>query len=55
MKDRLSYYKLPTILRVVSELKKTASFKVPKLLLKKELFETGHQDIQRWGQSKAKL
>ncbi|KIW79440.1 hypothetical protein Z517_06052 [Fonsecaea pedrosoi CBS 271.37] len=55
LKDRLSYYKLPTVLRVVPELKKTNTFKVPKLLLKKELFETGHPDLQYWKRDKAKL
>ena len=55
LKGSLSYYKMPTILRVVPELKKTQTMKIPKLLLKKELFETGHPDIQTWGNQKARL
>jgi len=55
LKDRLSYYKLPSILRVVPELPRTQSLKVPKLLLKKDLFESGHPEIQKMPEKKAKL
>ena len=48
LRSKLSNYKMPTLLRVVPELKKTASMKIPKLLLRKELFETRHPDIQKW-------
>ncbi|KAJ9615693.1 hypothetical protein H2200_001769 [Cladophialophora chaetospira] len=55
LRASLSNYKLPTILRVVPELRKTANMKIPKLLLKKELFESGHPDIQVWRSGGAKL
>jgi acyl-CoA synthetase (AMP-forming)/AMP-acid ligase II len=55
LRGKLSNYKLPTVLRVVKELKKTASLKVPKTLLKGELFEAGHADVQRWGTRGPKL
>ena len=55
LRHELSNYKLPTVLRVVSDLPKTANMKIPKKLLKKNLFETGHPDIQRWNSEKAKL
>ncbi|OAL24783.1 hypothetical protein AYO22_05572 [Fonsecaea multimorphosa] len=55
LRSSLSNYKLPTILRVVPELRKTANMKIPKLLLKKELFETDHPDIQKWNPQVAKL
>jgi malonyl-CoA/methylmalonyl-CoA synthetase len=55
LRSKLSTYKLPTILRVVPSLPKTASLKVPKILLRKELFETGHADIQRWRSGQSKL
>ncbi|KIW39196.1 uncharacterized protein PV06_08991 [Exophiala oligosperma] len=55
LRPKLSRYKLPTVLRVVPDLKKTASLKIPKALIKKELFETGHPDVQRWENPSAKL
>ena len=55
LKTKLSTYKLPTIMRVVPELQKTATLKIPKVLLKKELFETGHPDIQTWKSGQARL
>jgi hypothetical protein len=55
LRDKLSNYKLPTILKVVPELPKTATLKVPKLLLRKQLFETGHPDIQKWTPKISKL
>ena len=55
LRASLSNYKLPTILRVVPELRKTANMKIPKLLLKKELFESGHPDVQVWRSGVAKL
>jgi acyl-coenzyme A synthetase/AMP-(fatty) acid ligase len=55
LRGSLSNYKLPTMLRVVPELPKTANMKIPKLLLKKELFESGHRDVQIWKTAKAKL
>jgi malonyl-CoA/methylmalonyl-CoA synthetase len=56
LRGKLSTYKLPTLLRVVPQLQKTASMKVPKLLVKKELF--GHMDcpeIQKWTPTRSKL
>lgn len=45
----LAGYKMPTLLRVVSELRKNATGKVIKKVLVKELFPLeGHPDIQRW-------
>jgi malonyl-CoA/methylmalonyl-CoA synthetase len=42
-------YKLPTLLLVVDELPKTASGKVPKNLLRNQLFpKEGHKDLQIW-------
>lgn len=55
LRASLSNYKLPTILRVVPELRKTANMKIPKLLLKKELFEVDHPNIQKWTARAAKL
>jgi acyl-coenzyme A synthetase/AMP-(fatty) acid ligase len=55
LRGSLSNYKLPTMPRVVSELRKTANMKIPKLLLKKDLFESGHPDVQIWKSAKAKL
>lgn len=55
LRSKLSTYKLPTVLRVVPEFKKTASLKIPKALIKKELFETGHPDVQRWETKQSKL
>ncbi|KAK5070695.1 hypothetical protein LTR24_010607 [Lithohypha guttulata] len=52
LRSRLSNYKLPSMLRVVPELPKTPTFKVPKALIKKELFESGHPDVQTWSRSK---
>ncbi|KIX94631.1 uncharacterized protein Z520_09677 [Fonsecaea multimorphosa CBS 102226] len=57
LKDKLSYYKLPTVLRIVPALEQTASFKVPKALLKKTLFGTDQSEIQSMpgkGEAKAK-
>ncbi|KAK5302838.1 hypothetical protein LTR99_005795 [Exophiala xenobiotica] len=55
LRDKLSSYKLPTILRVVRELPKTTTLKVPKLLIKKDLFGTDHPDIRKWSASSVKL
>lgn len=47
-------YKMPTLLRIVDELKKNTTGKVIKKVLVKELFPTeGHPDIQRWTSSKS--
>ncbi|KAL3482700.1 hypothetical protein BJX62DRAFT_231493 [Aspergillus germanicus] len=48
LRGQLSNYKLPTLLRVVSELRKTETMKVPKKMLKTELFSGDHSEIQRW-------
>ncbi|KAL4888857.1 hypothetical protein BDV59DRAFT_210634 [Aspergillus ambiguus] len=49
LRSRLSGYKLPTLLRVVDELPKSASGKVVKRVLSKQIFPpSGHPDIQTW-------
>jgi hypothetical protein len=40
------------MLRVVPELKKTPTMKIPKKLIKGELFGSAHPDIQRWEKGK---
>ena len=58
LKDSLAGYKMPTVLRIVNELKKNATGKVIKKALVKELFPAeGHPDVQRWksGKTKGKL
>ena len=51
--DVLARYKMPTLLRVVAEIRKTASGKVIKKQLVHEVFPLeGHPDIQRWTSSK---
>ncbi|KAK5048671.1 hypothetical protein LTR84_005762 [Exophiala bonariae] len=55
LQKSLSNYKLPSILRVVPELQKTANMKIPKQLLKKELFDSKHPDIETWQFSKPKI
>ncbi len=52
LRSRLSNYKLPTILRVVPNLPKTPTFKVPKALIKTELFGSRHPDVQMWSGSR---
>lgn len=53
---RLASYKLPTILRIVQQLPKSASGKVVKKKLKREIFpEEGHPDIQKHVVRKSKL
>ncbi|KAK5687653.1 hypothetical protein LTS10_001793 [Elasticomyces elasticus] len=54
LRSSLAGYKMPTILRVVSELRKNATGKVIKKALVNELFpESGHDDVQRWVSRKA--
>lgn len=49
LRSSLAGYKMPTLLRVVKEMRKTASGKVIKKTLMPELFPVGgHPDIQRW-------
>jgi len=49
LRANLAGYKMPTMLRVVKELPKTASGKVPKKVIKPDLFPpNGHPDIQVW-------
>jgi malonyl-CoA/methylmalonyl-CoA synthetase len=53
LRTTLAGYKMPTLLRVVDELKKNATGKVIKKVLVKELFPPeGHPDVQRWRSSK---
>ena len=57
LRSSLAGYKMPTVLRVVEELKKNATGKVIKKVLVKELFpEGGNEDVQRWsGRKESKL
>ncbi|OAL34549.1 hypothetical protein AYO20_06179 [Fonsecaea nubica] len=49
LRGTLAGYKMPTLLRVVNELKKNATGKVIKKVLVQELFPPeGHADVQRW-------
>lgn len=49
----LARYKMPTLLRVVDEIRKTSTGKVLKKVLVHELFPAeGHPDVQRWTSSK---
>jgi malonyl-CoA/methylmalonyl-CoA synthetase len=53
LRSSLAGYKMPTLLRVVKELRKNATGKVIKKVLVDELFPTeGHEDIQRWKSTK---
>ncbi|KAH8701094.1 hypothetical protein BGW36DRAFT_425890 [Talaromyces proteolyticus] len=52
LRASLSNYKLPTMLRVVPELKKTSTMKIPKKLIRGDLFGSAHPDIQRWEKGK---
>jgi len=45
---RISNYKMPTLLRIVKELEKTETMKVPKARVGRALFEAGSEDVQRW-------
>ena len=56
LRSSLAGYKMPTILRVVKELRKNATGKVVKKVLKSEYFPTdGHRDVQKWNARKSKL
>lgn len=56
LRGSLAGYKMPTLLRVVKEIKKNATGKAIKKVLVKELFPAaGHPDVQRWTSSKSKL
>ncbi|KAK4494064.1 hypothetical protein PRZ48_014328 [Zasmidium cellare] len=49
LRTSLAGYKMPTVLRIVPELRKNATGKVMKKVLVKELFPVeGHPDVQRW-------
>ncbi|PGH20090.1 hypothetical protein AJ80_03658 [Polytolypa hystricis UAMH7299] len=54
LRESLSNYKLPTMLRVVPQLKKTSTLKIPKILIKEELFGAYHPDIEKWNMQKSK-
>jgi acyl-CoA synthetase (AMP-forming)/AMP-acid ligase II len=54
LRSKLSNYKMHTLLRIVPELKKTASMKIPKMLLKKtylkrdiQMFRSGLQRVPK--------
>jgi malonyl-CoA/methylmalonyl-CoA synthetase len=57
LRSSLAGYKMPTILRIVPELRKNTQGKVIKKVLVKELFpDEGHPDVQRWNSKpKAKI
>ncbi|KAL4744380.1 hypothetical protein BDW72DRAFT_199653 [Aspergillus terricola var. indicus] len=56
LRSRLAGYKLPTLLRLVDELPKSASGKVVKRTLQKVLFPAqGHPEIQTWQSRKSKM
>jgi hypothetical protein len=48
LRSRLTGYRMPTLLRVVNDLPKTASGKVMKKVLGPQLFPQDHQEVQRW-------
>ena len=53
LRSSLAGYKMPTLLRVVGDIKKNATGKVIKKVLVNELFpQAGHPDIQRWSPAK---
>ncbi|KAI1612556.1 putative AMP-binding enzyme [Exophiala viscosa] len=55
LKDSLAGYKMPTLLRIVAELKKNATGKVMKKVLVKELFPSeGSSEVQAWISRKTK-
>ena len=55
LRNSLAGYKMPTLMRLVKEIKKTVSGKVVKKLLVGELFpQSGHADIQRWTSAKSR-
>jgi malonyl-CoA/methylmalonyl-CoA synthetase len=54
LRGSLAGYKMPTLLRIVNEIRKNATGKVIKKALLGELFPPkGHPDIQAWKSSKA--
>ena len=56
LRESLAGYKMPTLLRVVKEIRKNATGKAIKKVLVKELFPPeGHPDVQRWTSKKSKL
>jgi len=55
LRSSLAGYKMPTLLRVVEEIRKTATGKVAKKAVAQELFPSaGHPDIQRWSPDAAR-
>jgi malonyl-CoA/methylmalonyl-CoA synthetase len=49
LRGSLAGYKMPTLLRIVKDLRKNATGKVSKKVLVQELFPTsGHPDVQAW-------
>ena len=56
LRGSLAGYKMPTLLRIVTEIRKNATGKAIKKVLVNELFPPeGHPDIQRWKSAKSKL
>lgn len=56
LRGSLAGYKMPTLLRLVNEIRKNATGKAIKKVLVKELFPPqGHPDVQRWTSTKSKL
>ena len=55
LKETLAGYKMPTMLRIVPELRKNATGKVLKKILGSELFPPqGHPDVQTWRSKKTR-
>ncbi|KAK3714335.1 hypothetical protein LTR37_007921 [Vermiconidia calcicola] len=53
LRSSLAGYKMPTLLRVVNEIRKNATGKVIKKVLVDELFpKEGHSDVQKWSSAK---
>jgi len=55
LRESLAGYKMPTLLRLVNDIKKNATGKVVKKILVDELFpQAGHPDVQRWVSEKTR-
>ena len=53
LRSSLAGYKMPTLLRIVKDIRKNATGKVVKKVLVNEVFpQEGHPDIQRWSSTK---
>ena len=56
LRSHLAGYKMPTVMRVVGELRKNATGKVMKKQLSGEIFpEGGHEEVQVWRPAKREV